>query len=160
MQPADLYKLAYQACLGSGHAVSDPQHARRWLEDELAQMGDGPDEPTYDPISPDRRILRIHLRPYLASGGDPEYLLQAFIRTANEFHGSTAALAACGEEMIQMAQAGQLTLEAQSIQQYFAEQQVLGYPAAHHSIIYQAHYRPAYRVVSKAYFGKSQRILG
>ena len=45
-----------------------------------------------DVISPDRSIVRVHLKPYIESDGDREDLLQAFIQTANYFIGSTDLL--------------------------------------------------------------------
>lgn len=144
MQPADVYKLLHQACLGSEHAVDDPQRARQWLEHELATMGPGPDEPLCDPIAPDGSLLRLHLRPFLANSGDPEQLLQAFVRTANYFHGKTAAL----EQALTLAATGELPFDASALQQLGEEMKARAYPAMHHSPTYQAAYRPAYRVLS------------
>jgi hypothetical protein len=88
LQLEDLYKLLHQGVLGSEHAVTSPSGAREWLEREIAGLGPGPEEPLIDPISGDGRIARVHLRPFLAGGGDQEALLTAFVRTANEHHGS------------------------------------------------------------------------
>ena len=92
MQIADMYKLLHQAALGSEHAVRDEQAVRDWLERELSEMEAGPNDPLFDPISPDGKILRIHLRPYVRAGKNPEPLLRAFIQTANEWHGSPETL--------------------------------------------------------------------
>ncbi|HZW04755.1 MAG TPA: hypothetical protein VFF68_12555, partial [Anaerolineaceae bacterium] len=53
MQIQDEYKLIHQAALGSEHAVDSPEMARKWLIQEAAAMGNGPDEPVFDPISDD-----------------------------------------------------------------------------------------------------------
>jgi len=87
MQIQDVYKLLHQAAMGSEHAVSNPESARGWLIRELAEMGEGVPEPLIDPISPDDEIVRVHMRPYVAAGYDPDLLLDAFIRTANEYRG-------------------------------------------------------------------------
>jgi hypothetical protein len=75
MQVQDLYKLLHQAALGSEHAVRNPETARNWLTRELAEMGDGPPEPLFDPISPGGEIARVHLRPFVAGGHNPDALL-------------------------------------------------------------------------------------
>jgi hypothetical protein len=62
-----LYKLLHQAILGSGHAISDLEGARKWLERELTEMDSRYDETAIDPISPDGEIVRVHLRPIIAS---------------------------------------------------------------------------------------------
>jgi hypothetical protein len=80
--------------LGSEHAVTNEAAARDWLEREIAGLGPGPEEPLIDVIACDGRIARVHLRPFLAGGGDPEALLRAFVRTANEHHGSGRELRA------------------------------------------------------------------
>ena len=64
----DVYKLAHQAALGPGHAVGNPAGARDYLERELDDMGAGPVEPLFDPISADGELVRVHLRPYLEAG--------------------------------------------------------------------------------------------
>ena len=98
MQAQDVYKLLFQAALGSEHAVDDEKSVRIWLARELTEMGAGPNDPLLDPISPDGQTLRVHLRPYLHSGKDPEILLKAFLRTAAEWRGSTETLKAYGKQ--------------------------------------------------------------
>jgi hypothetical protein len=142
----DLYKLLHQAEFGSEHAVASRQAAADWLDRELAQLGAGPDDPLLDPIRADGLIVRVHLRPWHAIGLDPSMLLEAFIRTANQWRGSaehlTAMLKAAG------AIAGQIGLTAPGIAACAAEMEAAGYPAVHHSSRYETKYRPAYRVVA------------
>ena len=45
-----------------------------------------------DPISEDGRIVRVHLRPLVRLGLPAESLLDAFLRTAAEFHGNISTL--------------------------------------------------------------------
>jgi len=150
-QMADLYKLLHQASLGSEHAVSDEAGVRGWLERELETMGAGPEEPLIDDISPTGEIVRVHLRPYMAAGYDPEKVLAAFLRTAREVRGSTARLQRYGEVAKGMASAGQLPFSPDQIGEFLERLAQQGFPAAHHSPIYQQLYRPAYRVVARAF---------
>jgi hypothetical protein len=149
MQAEDVYKLVHQAGLGSEHAVTDVARAREWLAHELAHLGEGPVEPVLDPISADGRILRVHLRPYVANGGDPARLLNAFVRTANNFQGSTDQLRIDWAYVEQMAVAGHLPFSQAVVREYAVRMEALNYPAVHHSDAYRTAYRPAYRVIAR-----------
>lgn len=138
----DVYKLAHQAAMGSGHAVGDPAGARNYLSRELEGMGAGPVEPLFDPISADGELVRVHLRPYLESGLSLDPLLEAFVRTANEYQGSVNVLETCWQVA---RQAGLWPLA--DMDGFFTGLKTAGYPAVHHSETYRRLYRPAYRVV-------------
>ena len=148
MQVQDVYKLLHQAALGSQHAVRDERAARDWLERELAEMGAGHDDPLFDPISPDGQIMRLHLRPYAAAGRDLEMLLKAFIRTANEWHGSPDTLKEYGTAAAQNATGA---IRREELESFFARMEAQDFPAVHHFEIYTRLYRPAYRVVVRKF---------
>jgi hypothetical protein len=151
MLAQDIYKLLFQAALGCEHAVDDEKSVRIWLAREWSEMGAGPSDPLLDPISPDGQILRIHLRPYLRSGKDPEILLKAFLRTATEWRGSTEMLKAYGEQAAAQLQAGTVPNRPEGIEAYFARLEKQGFPAVHHSEEYTRLYRPAYRVIARQF---------
>ena len=151
MQIADLYKLLHHAALGSEHAFRDEQAARDWLERELAEMGDGPDDPLMDPLPPDGQILRVHLRPYLRAGKEPEALLRAFIQTANEWRGSPEKLKVYGAGAARLVQARTGSIRQEEIEAFFVKMEEQDFPAVHHSEIYERLYRPAYRVVARQF---------
>lgn len=148
MAVADLYKLLHQGALGSEHAVKSTAAARRWLEEELATMGEGPEEPLVDTIAPGGRHVRIHLRPYVLRGGDPEVLLEAFVATANGSTGSVEALECALSAALSLADEGRLPWPAELLQRRFAAWREAGFPAEHHSRGYVPRYRPAYRVIA------------
>ena len=147
MQVQDLYKLLHQAAMGSEHAVVDETSARRWLEKEWESMGDGPEEPLLDPISPDGALARLHLRPCLAAGVDREAILAAFLQTAQGWIGSQAALQEYGQLAAEQAGKENWSINQQEITIFFGKMEKEGYPARHHSPGFAAAYRPAYRVV-------------
>lgn len=153
-QPEDLYKLAYQAAMGSEHAVRSVSAARVWLERELADMGAGPPEPLLDPISPDGRILRVHLRPYLQAGYDPGALLDAFIASAYPIPGGGARLRAFLKDIDLLAEAGKTGIDRKELSSLIVKMESAGWPAVHHSPVYQREYRPAYRVVAREFLPK------
>lgn len=153
LQVADLYKLLHQASMGSEHAVSGEAGVRAWLERELVTMGAGPEEPLIDPISPDGEIVRVHLRPYTAAGLDPEQLLEAFVQTAREYRGFAERLQRYGQVAGDMAAAGLLPFRPAQVRAFMQRMEERGFPAVHHSPVYETLYRPAYRVVARTFLG-------
>lgn len=143
----DIYKLLHQAALGPGHAVQDPAQARERLASEAASLGDGPAEPERDIISPDGRLARIHLRTYLASGGQIDRLSDAFVQTAGSYPGSIEKLAKFCGCLADLADAGGIPYSRQEVQAWVDNIARQGYPAVHHSTRYAEDYKPAYRVV-------------
>ena len=151
MQMTDLYKLLLQGALGSEHASPDEQARCDWLERELAGMGEGPDDPLIDPLPPDGRVIRVHLRPYLRAGKDPETLLRAFIKTTNEWRGSPEKLKEVGAAARRLMQPGTGLIRREEIEAFFDKMEEQNFPAVHHSEVYAHLYRPAYLVVARKY---------
>lgn len=146
MQIQDLYKLLHQAAMGSEHAVADPESARHWLARELLEMDEGPLEPLVDIISADGDIARIHLRPFVESGHDPDLLLEPFIRTANEYHGETCLLKKYWQAAVALAD-----FPTAKMDEFFHSMEKQSFPAVHHSPEYRLDHRPAYRIVALAF---------
>lgn len=153
MQLEDLYKLAHQAAMGSEHAVSDVSIARQWLSDELDNLPETSAEPLVDIISPDGKIARIHLVPFINHGGEPEKLLRSFIRTANEFKGSRENLRTYYQIIQALAQRGEISVPQDVSLSFLDQMEAKNYPAMHHSKFYSLSYQPRYRVVALKFFG-------
>ena len=147
----DIYKLVYQGCFGSEHAVVDRAQAQKWLIQEIRELGNGPDEPIIDPISPDGHIVRVHLRPFLSSGGKPDQLLEAFLRTAREHVGGQETMTKYWESTSGIIGTSELPFSAEDLQEFGLKMQELNYPSTHHSEQFRQIYRPAYRVIDKAF---------
>jgi len=145
----DLYKLIHQAALGSEHAVSDEAHARERLTQELAGLGPGLEELLIDPISPASDVVRVHLRPFVRLRLEGEQLLDAFIRTAREFHGSADRVVEYANTAADLAREGLLRFDGDGVTEFVARMKEAGFPAVHHSPAFEAEYRPAYRVVAR-----------
>jgi len=148
MQLEDIYKLLHQAALGPGHAVRDEADARARLEAEAAALRDGPEEPVRDVISPDGKLARIHLRPFLASGGRLDDLCAAFVETANNYPPAPEKLAKFCGCLGDLAAAGGIPHPVADVVAWFDRIAASGYPAVHHSAVFADNYKPAYRVVS------------
>lgn len=159
-QAEDLYKLCHQASLGSEHAVKDSAAAREWLFRELSELGDPTPEQLIDEISADGAILRVHLRPYVDSGRDPEMLLDAFIQTARNFKGSTSRLRRYMAAIVEMAQNSEIPVKAEEVKPLFDEMHADGYPPIHHSPIYVQAYNPHYRVIARQFLPHDLGLSG
>lgn len=151
LQIEDLYKLAHQAALGSEHAVKDIEHARQWLVREINYLPVASPEPLVDYITPDHNIARVHLQPYITSGGQPEKLLQAFVKTANEFRGSFDMLKQYWTSIEALAQGGELPFPPKHLRERIHQMEKSGYPAIHHSRKYVEAYHPSYRVIAQRF---------
>ena len=148
MQLEDVYKLLHQAALGPGHAVKDKADARGRLDAEAASLPAGPDEPIPDVISPDGKLARIHLRPFLAGGGNLDDLCDAFVETSSIYPASMEKLGKFCGCLGDLAATGGLPWPEQDVIAWVRTIAAKGYPAVHHSPKFTANYKPAYRVVS------------
>jgi hypothetical protein len=147
MALADIYKLLHQAALGPGHAVGNAAAARAALISEAASLCEGPADPLVDPISPDGRLARIHLRAYVAARRDLDKLADAFLETAAAYAGSADKLAKFCACLGDLADAGGIAFSRAEVAAYFDPIIARGYPVVRHSEDYRAAYQPAYRVV-------------
>ncbi len=148
MRLDDIYKLLHQAALGPGHAVGDPVAARKRLDEELAGVQAASHEPARDVISPDGRLGRVHLRAFLAAGGDPDALYRAFVETAASYPASPDKLAKFCSCLGDLAAAGGIPFAPEEVNAYFDNIARQGYPAVHHSEAFREAYRPSYRVIA------------
>ncbi|HZP86920.1 MAG TPA: hypothetical protein VFB54_08855 [Burkholderiales bacterium] len=148
MALADIYKLLHQAAMGPGHSISDPDNARSALLDECETMGPGPSEPLVDSISPDGRLARVHLRPYIAQGRDPQLLSEALLRTADTIVPAPEKLAKFCACLGDLADAGGIPFDRPSVEAFVTDVMARAYPVLRHSPSYRDAYRPAYRVVA------------
>ncbi|MBN2258712.1 MAG: hypothetical protein JW704_13000 [Anaerolineaceae bacterium] len=152
MEAQDLYKLAFQAAMGAEHAATNPDYVHLRLMQELGGLTDGPQEPSIDPISPDGRILRVHLRPFILAGGNPLKLSQAFLESARAYRGTTDLLALFWLEVQQQAAGGEIPFQVKELEGYFIERQAGEFQPVHHSNGFRDAYKPAYRVVLREYW--------
>ncbi len=143
----DLYKLVYQGAMGSEHAVADIDQVYRRLNDERRVMTSQPDGPLGIAVSPDRRLVRVHLGPFLDNGGDLQDLAQACVETAGIVKPSTDRMARYWSWVEGMATQQLLPFSIADVKRYGDRRRSQSYPAVHHSPYYRRMYHPAYRVV-------------
>jgi hypothetical protein len=156
MTMPDIYKLLHQAAMGSGHAVTDLKAARQWLSNEANSLTPGTAaDPLLDPISPDGKLARVHLRPYLATRMALEDLAQAFVQTAQAYPPAPDRLLRFCSCLGDLADARKLPFTRLAVEAYVAQIAAENYPAVHHSRQYADAYRPAYRVVATEFLNLS-----
>jgi hypothetical protein len=151
MQIQDLYKFLHQAAMGSEHAVKDTAMVRVWLKNEISGLDLSQESNLLDTLSADGTLVRVNLCPYIKSGYDLEKLLNAFIKTANNFKGSIEQLREYFVLVKKMIRNNELPFKENEFDDFISQQKGLGFPAIHHSEEYVKVYKPAYRVISSVY---------
>lgn len=149
MRIEDAYKWLFHATLGGEHAIANDAGPRRWMESEWASLtAPRSGEKEIERLDPEGRVLRIHLRPYRARGGDSEMLLAVFVASAQRFHVPRAAFFEAWMALDRRLAKGRIGhIDHRAWTSLDAEMRAQSYPAIHHSREYEAAYRPAYRVV-------------
>lgn len=149
MRIEDAYKWLYHATLGADHAVDVYEGARAWMRREWAGLGPAEkNEPLMVALDSRRRWLRINLRPYRASGGDPDFLSALFFSSAQ---GPRVSIGRFREEWERLGEylrrrpIGRIDRAAwERLDRRTAPK---GYPPIHHSRAYSEARSPAYRVI-------------
>jgi len=158
---ADVYKMLYQSFHGAGHAVQDKKDAsdRFWDEWDYVKANEGRIIPMIENleipgITPP--LARVHLRKYYESGGDPQALLDEFLRTAREFpvyYPSNEVnlheqfIRAWGVVGV-MAERKKPRMSIDGDYRSFtAEMESNGWPVVSHSKLYREKFSPHYRLV-------------
>ncbi len=144
---ADAYKLLHQGVFGPGHMVHDTAAAAAYLAQELADLEPVEhSDPLCESLGGDPAVVRIHLRPFRAAGGDPAELIAAFVASAGRVRGSAGRMeAVLGAAVEALRQGGRAAMAAE-LDRLRAELGPQGFPALHHSDEYREAYKPAYRV--------------
>jgi len=159
MEMQDLYKLVFQAAMGSEHAVPNRQAAQQWLERELATLVAGSEQPLSEPLSPDGELVRVNLRAFVEQGGDPKKLVDAFVTTANRFEASEKRLARYWGYLEAMAETGEIAYDRRQLEEWLTEMRTQGFPTVHHSNTYRKLYQPAYRVVYRELLSSESPLI-
>lgn len=152
-QSLDLYKLVYQAAMGSAHATGDIQAIRSRLRAEMSIAGSSNGEPLVDIICPFGRIARVNLRPFGRGGFDLLHLAEAFTATADEFPGSGDSLEQYCRWLVQIKDEGLLPSSMTDIDDVLEQFRSTGFESTHHSEVYRINYAPSYRVVATELIG-------
>lgn len=148
LQAQDLYKLLHQSFFGPGHMVSDREAALAYLKKEVAGMPSASGALLREPLL-GARFERVHLRAYLAEGGELEALADRFVEAAALPADRDGFERAAARAQAFLHKRGRSAL-ASALDELVRASQGASYPARHHSKAYRQAYLPAYRVVKRS----------
>jgi hypothetical protein len=150
MQIEDLYKLVHQAALGNIHLGVDTSTIRNYLLNEMEKIEASEKGELVEDISQDG-LVRVNLRPFKAKNGNPGKLLEAMVKTAQTFQPDKEKIIQYWKVIVNMAEENSIPFNKSQLESFFKKMQAADFPAIHHSEEYSEMYRPAYRVILKAY---------
>ena len=144
--PQDVYKLLYQGVFGVGHIVSD--HAWEVLVEEAGRIDleDHPDDPLFEPVSPDGSMVRVNLRQYINMGGELEALFRVMKESA-KIKGETGVFLEYWGQFKELVYEGKIVHSLVDIQILDEAIKRDGVKPMHHTEPYREAYYPSYRVV-------------
>lgn len=148
MQPRDAVKLIYQNEFGGGHLIRDEQACLNYLRREYTSVAKDPTVPLYEDIG--NGIIRVNLA--AVKPEDLEQLGRAFIDSAAKHKGTMDRFLNKLEVLRKLANEGVFNFDTNALNAYLSEYEAAGYPAVSHSPEYRQAYKPAYRIIRKAYF--------
>ena len=148
MQPRDAVKLIYQNEFGGGHLIRDEEACLNYLRREYTSVAKDPTVPLYEDIG--NGIIRVNLA--AVKPEDLEQLGRAFIDSAAKHKGTMDRFLNKLEVLRKLANEGVFNFDTNALNAYLSEYEAVGYPAVSHSPEYRQAYKPAYRIIRKAYF--------
>ncbi len=149
----DLYKLIYQSCFGGGHLLHDKKKARaalgkEWNNAEKIPKG----ETLIEVIDPLSEILRINIRIYKKTGGTPDRLFKAFVKSSQEIQPNRNRFIEYWETATKWAETGIIDFSSDAMKDTLIDMGKEEFPPQHHSKPYLEANRPSYRVVLKRFW--------
>ena len=148
MQPTDAVKLIYQNEFGGGHLIWDEEACLNYLRREYADLEKDPTAPLYEDIG--NGIVRVNLP--AVKPEDLEQLGRAFIDSAAKHKGMLESFLNKLKVLETLTAEGVFHFDTNALSAYLYEYKAAGYPAVSHSPKYREVYKPAYRIIRKAYF--------
>jgi hypothetical protein len=153
VEPRDVYKLLYQGVMGPEHIISSPQAFTDRLRDEWENLPiHMVDDPLWEPVRPNRGLLRLNLRPFKAVGGSLDKLVTVCLEIAQHPWGTLGELQTVWSNLMETCRTlplpGLFLTDLETFTAWLNEQ---GFPPVHHSETYRNAYRPAYRLVAACF---------
>ncbi len=149
IQVRDVYKLIYQGAMGPEHMVATQQEFARRLETEFGSLHPARRERLLEAVRADQSLFRLNLRPYKARKHSVDGLVPVLLQTSRQTHGSMEALVGNWDIFVTLCERGEAGSidyeEVRSLSRWLEHE---GYPAVHHSQVYQQVYQPAYRLIA------------
>ena len=149
----DIYKTFYQDHFGPGHMITDTAMVRQYLYSELS----GNDVSWlvyYEPTGREGRFVRVFLAAVVDSLISAEELLDAFIRSANEFQEPKTEWATEWSEIVKTIRENEIYVDGFEEDEPKLTEAARNNQAIHHSRAYKDAYNPHYRIVRRDIFEK------
>lgn len=145
----DAYKWLHQATLGNEHAITNIDDARLYLEKEWNNLGENSiSDEEWEPLRPDGKIGRLHLRPFQGNGRDRDRLFYAFLKSADLIEKNYDLFHSVWQELGKRSFATPIVgIYRENWEELDSRLGKMDYPAIHHSKTYANEYRPSYRVL-------------
>jgi hypothetical protein len=150
MEVTDIYKLLYQGVFGVGHLITEKAWDRLKSEAEGLDLNVRPKEPLKERVSPDGKMIRVNLRPYLRKSLSLKDLYEAMIETA-KYEGEFEEFLKYWQTFKKLVESADLSLDKEKISRFDKQLEIKKKATPrHHSMKYRDTYHPAYRVVRLA----------
>jgi len=149
----DIYKTFYQDHFGPGHMITDTAMARQYLYSELSG-NDVSWVGYYEPTGREGRFVRVFLNAVADSLISAEELLDAFIRSANEYQEPKTEWVTEWSEIVKTIRENEIYVEGFEEDEPQVTEAARNNQAMHHSRAYKDAYNPHYRIVRRDIFEK------
>lgn len=150
----DIYKSFYQDHFGPGHLITDTAMVRHYLYSELSGNDVSYPYSYYEPTGCEGRFVRVFLSAVVDSLISAEELLDAFVRSANEFQEPKTEWATEWAEIVRTIRENEIDVEGVAEDEPALTEAARNNKAMHHSRAYNAAYFPHYRIVRRDIFEK------
>lgn len=149
----DIYKTFYQDHFGPGHMITDTAMVRQYLYSEL-YGNDVSWVIYYEPTGREGRFVRVFLNTVADSLISAEELLDAFIRSANEYQEPKTEWVTEWNEIVKTIRENWIPVEGFEEDEPKLSEAARNNQAMHHSRAYKDAYNPHYRIVRRDIFEK------
>lgn len=150
----DIYKSCFQDFMGAEHLVTDHEQVKKYLDEELTTSS-SEELPSwyYEPCGTNGHFVRVSLKAVMDGRIAGDFLLDAFIRSANKKRPTVKSWRRQWNKMIKRIDRMNLNLP-----DYDKEKQIIdslltaGKYAVSHSPEYRDSYHPHYRIIQRRIF--------
>lgn len=149
----DIYKSFYQDHFGPGHLITDTAMVRHYLYSELSE-NDVSYPVYYEPTGKEGRFVRVFLSAVTDSLISAEELMDAFVRSANEFQEPQTEWVTEWNEILSTIRENEIYVEGFDEDEPALTEAAKNHLAMHHSRAFNAAYHPHYRIVRRDIFEK------
>lgn len=153
MQVIDIYKLIHQATHGAAHFEEESIQELALLKEEWNRGERVPrGEQLLEIIDPLGDWMRVNIRIYEKTGGDPETLYRIFCRSRKKSMPDKDRMIRYWEWLSQACGKGWHRIDPDDLEACWIEMGRKGFPPARHSEAYHEANRPSYRLVFRSYW--------